>query len=742
MLIFIAINSVAYLFIRYTKNLYESESVLKLDVKTDATELGIKTMVEDQNMNMLAGEIEIIRSKLFLNRVLDSTNIEVSFYSIGRVLNDELFGNPPIQLHYTVKHPSIYNEPVYFDEDGPSSFVLRFHNSGREIKGRYNEKISLDNIELIIHKNEAFRRGDEIGYFFTINSRDKLLDYLLSNLSAEPINYNANTLRVSFKDYNPFKTQAILNKIDTVYLQYSNEQKNLANTQKIEWLVKELGQIEKKMESFENYFEDFTLQNKTSDLGEDLKKTIITISRIDSQRYELSRKIIEINQLLDNIQTSTFFINGSQRQMLPDFINKNLDELQRLVVEQEKVKMSYSEITFAFRQKQKEIENIKDKAFKQLTDLKSDFLRKLQELNQRKIKLEYEFAGMPDKNTQFTKNQRYYKLYEEFYLTLMKSKSEFEIAQAGSTPDFKILSPATFPTKPISPGNFIIAGIGFVASLVTIIFLFGILYLANNKITNLLEIERVSDVPVLGVVPASRHVQSQGLHVVEHPKSMVSEAIRTLRTNLEFFNVSSTKKVIAVSSTVSGEGKSFIAMNLGGVIALSKKKVILLDLDMRKPKTHQPASPEDKTKGISTILIRKNTWQECIVQTALEQFDYIPAGPHPPNPSELLLNGEFAALLEELKKNYDFIILDTPPVGLVTDGIMAMKRADISIYIFRANYSKKDFLLNLKRIVTINKFSNITSLLNALPPTSEKNYGYGYYEDPSQSSRIKSIFKR
>ena len=432
----------------------------------------------------------------------------------------------------------------------------------------------------------------------------------------------------------------------------------------------------------------------------------------------------------------------AQRKLLPDFINKNLDHLQQLSLEQEKVKMSYSEITFAYREKQKEIESIRDKVFQQINELKSDILRRLQDLNQQKTRLENEFAGMPDKNTQFTKNQRYYKLYEEFYLTLMKSKSEFEIAQAGSTPDFKILSPATFPIKPISPGNLIIAGIGLVASIVLIVFIIGILYLINNKITNLLEIERIAEVPVLGVVPTSRHTQSHGLHVVEHPKSMVSEAIRTLRTNLEFFNVSSTKKVIAVSSTVSGEGKSFIAMNLGGVIALSKKKVILLDLDMRKPKTNLPASLDDKSKGMSTILIRKNSWEECKIPTALEYFDYIPAGPHPPNPSELLLNGEFSALLEDLKKIYDFIILDTPPVGLVTDGIMAMKRADISIYIFRANYSKKDFLLNLKRIVTINKFSNITSLLNALPPTSDRNYGYGYYEDPARSSTLKSIFKQ
>ena len=144
--------------------------------------------------------------------------------------------------------------------------------------------------------------------------------------------------------------------------------------------------------------------------------------------------------------------------------------------------------------------------------------------------------------------------------------------------------------------------------------------------------------------------------------------------------------------------------------------------------------------GVSTILIRKHQWKECVVRTDVDNLDYIPSGPHPPNPSELLLNDDFTLLLNDLKKHYDIIILDTPPVGLVTDGIMAMQKADVSIYIFRANYSKKEFLHNLRRIIGINKFTNITTLLNALPLSDRKSYGYGYYEEDSKS-KLRSILK-
>lgn len=740
-IIFFVVNFAAYLLIRYTKNLYESSSELKLDVKQEATEFGIKSAIEDQNLNLISGEIEIIQSRLFLSRILDSAKLDVSYYSIGRVLNEELYQSLPFVVRYIQAPKNLYNTPIYFEEDNADAFTLTIGNNGQEVDGRYNIPVSVGGTNFVIRKNENFFKGDEVGYFFIINSRDLLLDYLLTNLTAEPLNFNANTVRVSFKDHNPYKAQDILNKIDTLYLQYSNEQKNLANKQKIDWVSSELVAIENKMEDFENYFENFTLQNKTNNLDDDLKKTVAAINRIDSQRYDLSKRANRLDELLHTLKSENVPLSFSHRQSLPPAIVKNLEVLEQLYLEMDKLKLSHSEITFSYRQKLKEVETLKEKASGQLEELKSSAIQNLEDLNKRKQKLEGEFAAIPDKSTQFSKNLRFYKLYEQFYLSLMQSKSEFEIAQAGSIQDFKILSPATFPTYPIFPNKLMIAGIGFVLSVILNLFFVGMLYLLNNRISGLSDIEKISSVPVLGVVPSSKSATDIGLHVIDHPKSMVSESIKTLRTNLDFFKVSSTKKIITVSSTVSGEGKSFIAMNLGAVMAASNKKVILLDLDMRKPKINLPTEVGDKSKGISTILIGKDAWKDCLARTGLANFDYIPSGPHPPNPSELLLNGEFTGLLEDLKKSYDYIILDTPPVGLVTDGIMAMKQSDICIYIFRTDYSRKTFVYNLQRIININKFSNITTVLNALPSTGEQRYGYGYYQEPSNKNWFQKFIK-
>jgi len=737
-LIFIATNLTAYLTIRWTKDLFESESELKLDIKRDASELGIKTMIDDQNLNIISGEIEQIKSKLFFSKLIDSLDLTISYYSVGKVLKDEMYKRSTFLVHCEKNNPAHADIPIYFDFQQADKFVIRVGESGKSVTGKFDVPFEFDGTLLTISKTSFFVEDDGNTYYFVLNSRAHLIDYLSKNIQVDPLNFQANTIRISFQDNNATKAYDIVNKIDSLYIIYSNEQKNLANKQKIEWLNKELGQVETRMEGFEDYFESFTLKNKSSDLNLDLKRTIAAINKVDSQRYELTKKVTELNILLESVTDGKPTTTNQPYKFLPDYINKRFEELNKVSQDIDRLSLAYNENTFAFKQKEQELNAAKDQVFAQLTKIKKEWLASLAELSNRKAKLEIEFAGMPDKNTQFSKNQRYYKLYEEFYLSMMQSKAEFEIAQAGSIPDFKILSPATLPVKPISPKKYLILGIGLVSGIVLNFFFIGILYLLNNKITSIKEVEHGTQVPLLGAIPTSRSSVETMFHVIDNPKSMVSEAIRSLRTNLEFFNTTNQSKVITISSTISGEGKSFLAMNLGGVLALSRKKVVLVDLDMRKPKNEKYPSGNDSSKGMSTVLIKKNTWTECVVPTSLENFDFIPSGPHPPNPSELLLNGEFTEFLDDLKKTYDYIVIDTPPVGLVTDGIMAMKRSDLSIYVFRANYSRRSFMDNLTRVITINKLTRVSTVLNALP-INTGNYGYGYYEDRTD---VKSRWKK
>ncbi|MCX8489811.1 MAG: hypothetical protein ORN54_01955, partial [Cyclobacteriaceae bacterium] len=557
---FIICNTAAYLSIRWIKDLFESESEMKLEIKKDATELGFKNIVEDQNLNLISGEIEQIKSKVFFSRLIDSLDIGTSYYSIGNVLTNEMYQRSPFVVMSEGDVSLLLDQNVYINIIDQSTFKIKTAPDGEYLDKKFNEVFNFNGANITIRPSKYFEINNN-KYFFIIHSKGSLISYLAQNISVSPLNFNANTIRVAFKDHNAKKAYDIVNKIDSLYIYYSGEQKNLANRQKIDWLNNELGQVEKKMENFEDYFENFTLQNKSSDLSQDLKRTIIAINATDSARFQLTKKIRQLNNIIEQINDNKLPFSLQQQRFLPEYVNKKLEDLNKLQQDRDRLALAYNENTFAFRQKEKEVSLAKEIIFKQLTELKSDWLKTLAELRQSKENLEKGFATMPDKNTQYSKNQRFYKLYEEFYLSMMQSKAQFEIAQAGNVPDFKILSPASLPTAPISPKKLLILGIGLVASLVVNFFFIGISYLLNNKITSAQEVERSIHVPLLGIIPSTHRKSNSLFQVVDNPKSMVSESFRSLRTNLDFFTIGGHKKIITVTSTISGEGKSFMATN-------------------------------------------------------------------------------------------------------------------------------------------------------------------------------------
>ncbi|TRX48193.1 polysaccharide biosynthesis tyrosine autokinase [Fulvivirga sp. M361] len=735
-IIFVISITSAYLVIRWTKPLYESTSELKLDVEANASELGLVNFGENNNINVISGEIELIQSRLFFNKVIDNIDLNISYFTTGNVLIDEKYQNSPFRVKFIVKDGNVYDKRIYVRLINKTKYQISF--DGEDVSGaaeyKTGELVSTPQLNFTLELTEHYDENGESDYFFTINSRAQLISYFERNLVVEPLNLNANTIKIALQDFNRYKARDLVNAIDSLYLNYSKQEKTKENKQKIEWLDNELREIESQLEDYENYFETFTVENRTSDLNEDLKNLILIINDIDSQRLSIKNKSKDIKIFLKNLEADK--VSEVNYEQLPRFIGENIRLLNELFLEREQLRLSYSETTFALTKKEQEIQSLKTAISKNLKELYERYQTHLDELIKRKAVLQSDFEKLPGKNTEFNKKQRFFELYEEFYLSLMQSKAEFQIAEAGTTTKFKILSSATLPSQPISPKKLIIMGIGLMAGLVISFVFLSLRYLLHNKITTTLDLEKVTHTPILGTVPkASDKMHDTSLIIDRRPKSAVSESLRTIRTNIQFMMNSGKEQVISVTSTISGEGKTFIAVNLGGIIALSRKKVIVVDLDMRKPRVHLSIEKGSNDKGVSTILINRHEVEDCIVNTRIENLSYIPAGPTPPNPSELLLNGAFENLINELKKSYDLVILDTPPAGLVTDGIIAMKKADLAIYIVRASYSKKVFVKTLNRLVKAHHFKNISVILNATARSSGNGYGYGYYDEKGIASK-------
>lgn len=744
--------SISTIAIRYTKQLFQSNSTLQLDIKSEAKVLGFKSF--DDDINNLAKEIEIIKSRLFLNKVVEVLNYKVSYYQYGDILFEERYGNSPFKVHLINCSPSVCNKKIDLKILNNTTYNLKYEIGENIISNTYNFKdtISTNNFKILVELNQEYSSKLDNRYFFTLNTQSNILSYINRNLTVKPLDFKAKTITISFKDHSRQKARDIVNAIDTLYIYYTQLEKNKTNKQKIDFLNGQLGQTEEKLTELENYFENFTIENKTMDLGANLSRTITLLEQLDSQQFSIQQKIKAYNEIFDEIiEEDEFDLNPAYISAFPNDMKQELERLNTIRQDKEIMLSSYNKNTFAYQKKNQEMNYLKDRLVKYIESSRNQLHKNLDELKSRRKRLESEFIELPSKRTEYSKTERYYGLYEEFYLSLMKNKAAFELAQAGTVTDYRILSSASTPSVPLSPNKIIYYGIGIVAGLLLSFLFVGMRYLIHNKITSQHELERLSSTFVLGVIPyyPNETKNETRLIVNDNLKSEISEAFRSIRTNLEFLNGQESTPVIAITSTISGEGKTFIAANLGGIISLLNNRVVLIDLDMRKPRFHEVFEDTDPSKGLSTILIKKHKVEECIHNTDLENLDYIPAGPIPPNPSELILGRQFVELMEYLENKYDVIIIDTPPVGLVTDGIHALKIASIPIYIVRADFSKRAFLKNITRLVKVHKLNKLSLILNSLkkPSNGTYSYGYGYdhgyYEDkqPKKTNRLKRLFQ-
>lgn len=735
-LILILCLSASYLVIRYTKPLYESSSEIKLGRDENANILNLPDFDQGNSFALLSSEMELITSRLFFNKIIESVRLSPQYYTYGKFLDDEKYSTTPFTVDYQLKNIRIYNKKIYITLIDTTRYLLFYTLGDKEFKQeyRFNEPVSNEDFEFNITLSSSWNTSMGNKYYVIFKSHDALMDYIESNLSVEPVNREANIFKVSFKDYSVTKAHALVSAIDTLYYKYSLDEKNRANKNKIEYLNTQLTETETKLDTFEKYFEDVTITNRTVSLEDDVRRTVTLMNRLDSQQVRIEDRLVDLNELSNAVKNGQLVTIPTITDNFPAHIISLINELNLLINEREKLGLSYRENTYTYKSRQKEIDLLKADLLAQIESTKSNTSADGRYLANQKIQLNQQLKLLPSKNTEYNKVKRFYSLYEEIYLSLMQSKNEFEIAIAGSTTQIKILSPATMPDSPIKPNQVIVYGAGGAAFFLFSFIFILISYVAHDKIDGISDIERNTNVTLLGSVPKYKSNGKDAKIIVnEHPKSALSESMRSIRTNMEFMLPEAKAKVYSFTSTIGSEGKTFISTNMGALLAMAGKKVIILDMDLRRPKVHKAFSQSEPRCGMSTLLINKHKIDECINTSDIENLDYIGAGPVPPNPSELILRKEFDDILSRLRKLYDIILLDTPPIGIVTDGLLVMQKADLPIYVLRANYSKLSFITNVNRLMATGRYPNLTVILNYV---SNGKAGYGYsYGDIYRSSQ-------
>ncbi len=747
-----------YFFVRYTKPVYESNSVLKLDVKSDANLLGL-TVNENANKNFrdISGEIEIIRSKLISEKVIKLLALDVSYYEKGNLLYDEKYNSHCFDVEFKKGNNKIlYDSPVSVTIKDYKTYVLRYTNEkiGKEFERefKFGEEVNLFGFSFNILPNLGFSsKNFDIEYFFIVHSAGALNQYFQSNLSVGILNLSANTINITFKDNNQYKARDIVNAVDTIYLVETLQKKSKAQQQQIGYIDQQLANTEKKLKDAEKLLEEFVKSSKTPNPAEQFSKLASRVEELQDQIRALEYKgellgelkeVIKRNQKFDKYFPVIEGIGNEQLRM-------SIKNLNALLQEFEKVSRKSKPTTAIYADKENELRKMKISVL--------DFIERSETLNENQINhLENKlkeakdiFLDLPSKETELTRLKRQYNLYEKFFMVLKEKRVEYDLAKAGTVPAFVILSRASLALQPIYPEKGLIYAFSILLGMVLSTSIVVVRFLMQNTIVNQKDLENLTNVAVLGVVPkyTKKKLEYSKLVIGINPKAAISEALRSIRTNIDFISSNKQKLVITTTSTYSGEGKTFVTINLGGVISLSNKKVIVLDLDMRKPKVHIGFDAEN-TIGMSNILINNASLEECIKKSQLENLHFISAGPPPPNPSELILNNRFEEIIEALKRQYDVIMIDTPPVGIVTDGLLVMKKADIQLYIARAEYSKKNIRHHINDLHSSGHFNNLALILNSVSQSSNYGYrtggyGYGYYSDDATSKKkVRKLFAK
>ena len=636
-------------------------------------------------------------------------------------------------------HPDLIGVPIYVSFPSTTtihtSYSIQNEVFGQAIISEqwtkleyFDIKISVTDFEKISTQQSQFQNNP---YFFTINDINSTINNYYSSIEIDLANAAAKTLKVSVRENNANKAADVVNAIAQEFIDYDIKKKAKSANKVLEFIDEQLTLVYEKLRSSENKIQSFNKQNKMTGKGDFVTIYVDKLDNLESDLLDLELEqsmLKEINTTISNTEEIDVY------NLLPVLTGASFqEEITDLLSKLNALLSSKEEILYTATPNSEEIKafNYRIDVQKKLLIASIQALVKKCEARKKTLKgkineIETKFLNLPTKELEYARLLRLFSINEKFYTTLLEKKAEFSISKAGFVSKNAILEVGIPPTIPISPDKKKVFTLGTLVALVLSMLLLILSYLLHNNIISITDISKGTSAAILGIVPTyKKDIPITQLLVDKNPKSLIAEAFRSIRTNLQFIDGNEGPKIIGVTSTVASEGKTFVTINLAGIIAFSEKKVIVLDLDLRKPKIHLGFNFENK-KGISTILSNKDRIEDCIQSSTLKNLDVITAGPIPPNPSELIISKKMDELVEFLKTKYDILVIDNPPVGIVTDGISVIQKADYPIYVFRAGFSKKNYIKNVDRLINESNIVKLSVVLNGMD--TESKYGYGSYE--------------
>lgn len=734
---------IAWLYLRYATPVYNISAtiIIKDDQKGGSAgndlsafeDLGIVSSSKN-----IDNEIEILRSKSLIQNVVDELGLYIRYFAKGRINDIELYGTSPILVHYAPEDADRLASPILLTLDYQADGQLNVTGTlnGESIDKRFTTLPAVlsgeaGTITLLTNDRHPIQEGGTVEV--TIQKPLAVAKSYLRGLNIEPTSKTTSVATVSLEDTDRKRGEDFINKLVEMYNRDANNDKNEVAESTARFIDERISVINRELGSTEQELESFKRQAGLTNLSSDAQLAVTEKSEYEKRRVENGTQLNLVRYLADYLEQPE-----NAGKVLP--MNVGLDdtslsglisEYNALVLERNRLLRTSSQANPVIRRLDDDIRSLRSSLNTTLTSVREGLLITQADLDRQANKFAGRINNAPTQERRFVSIQRQQEIKAGLYLMLLQKREENNIALAATANNAKIIDDALADDTPVSPQRQLIYLAAFLAGIAIPIIAIYLAGLFSFRIESRADVEKLTTVPIVGDIPLNEPSDSDmpSIAVRENENSVMAETFRDLRTNLLFMLGSPEQKVILITSTTSGEGKTFIASNLAISLALLGKKVILVGLDIRKPGLNRVFRLPLKRTGITQYLSapQSTDLRSMILPSGITaNLDLLPGGLVPPNPTELLARPALEEAIDQLKQTYDYIVLDTAPIGMVTDTLLIARVADASVYVCRAGFTYKTYYQLINDLQQQRRLPQLCTVINGLD-MEKKKYGYGKY---------------
>lgn len=742
--------AVAFLYNSIAPKSYKvtSSVLINRDVRTPIGGLGGLSGLFGGSNN-IQNELFVIKSSPIIERAVRNLNLEVSYFKTRFGQQQELYNKSPFQVIIFKDHPQVIGAEykLHFQADG--SFELSAKSERATLydyetetrlgykdnwefktKAKPGDVIETDDLKFVVELNKGYNlfENNNTKFVCKFSTIDVLRNAYEKQIQFSMVHALGTVIELSLVSGSAQKAKDILNEVVNVYMQQNLEKKNHIANMTIAYIESQLEEVSQSLNIAGDSLQRFRAENQLVDITRQGTDLSIKLSELQSRLAELvtqKRYYEHVTQYLTGRTGEEQIIAPASMGVQDPLLNKLIEELSTAQSQRSNLINNNQQRNPMVERLGVQIDNLKRSVAENISSALQNNEISSNEVKKQIYLLERDISKLPKTQMKLGDFERKYQLNDAIYNFLLEKHADAKITKASNLPDFSVVEPAEMvgltPVSPNKTYNFVLA------ILLAIALPFGFILLKQalkDKIETVEDLQKVTNAPLLGKI---LHFRTKRVANVFHkaPRSKTAESFRAMRTNLNFHMNGEPQKTILVTSSLSGEGKTFCALNMAAAYAAMNKKTLLVDFDLRTPNTIMPNIPNGE--GLSNYLSGKVDLNDLIKQTEIDNLSIITSGPIPPNPNELMESEKLSALFKHLKKTYDYIILDSAPLGQVTDAYPLTAFSTVNLLTTRYNTTSKKLLKVVLENLKQKGIQNVALILNDNKLGKEQvGYGYGY----------------